>query len=43
MDTGAGVKTNPDFPIPQSMKAWVLGTSCRALCRASRLDGRGAW
>jgi L-iditol 2-dehydrogenase len=25
MDTGAGVKTNPDFPIPQSMKAWVLG------------------
>jgi L-iditol 2-dehydrogenase len=25
MDTGAGVKTNPDFPIPESMKAWVLG------------------
>jgi hypothetical protein len=25
MDAGAGVKTNPEFPIPPSMKAWVLG------------------
>jgi L-iditol 2-dehydrogenase len=25
MDAPAGVKTSKDFPIPQSMKAWVLG------------------
>jgi L-iditol 2-dehydrogenase len=25
MDIGAGVKTDPEFPIPASMKAWVLG------------------
>ena len=21
----AGVKTSPDFPVPDTMKAWVLG------------------
>jgi L-iditol 2-dehydrogenase len=25
MDAGAGVKTSKDFPIPATMKAWVLG------------------
>jgi L-iditol 2-dehydrogenase len=25
MDAPAGVKTSPDFPIPDKMKAWVLG------------------
>jgi L-iditol 2-dehydrogenase len=25
MDNRAGVKTNPDFPIPATMKAWILG------------------
>jgi L-iditol 2-dehydrogenase len=25
MDTATGVKTDPGFPIPSSMKAWVLG------------------
>src|ERR1700733_9694245 len=25
MDAAAGVKTSPDFPIPDKMKAWVLG------------------
>ena len=23
--SGPGVKTSPDFPIPDKMKAWVLG------------------
>jgi L-iditol 2-dehydrogenase len=27
MDAGASVKTSPDFPIPESMKAWVLGNA----------------
>jgi L-iditol 2-dehydrogenase len=22
---GASVKTNPEFPVPESMRAWVLG------------------
>ena len=25
MDARSGVKTSPDFPIPETMKAWVLG------------------
>ncbi|MGC2593852.1 MAG: alcohol dehydrogenase catalytic domain-containing protein, partial [Xanthobacteraceae bacterium] len=25
MYQGPGVKTSPDFPIPETMKAWVLG------------------
>ena len=25
MDAAASVKTSPDFPIPEKMKAWVLG------------------
>jgi L-iditol 2-dehydrogenase len=27
MDAGGAVKTNPDFPIPETMKAWVLGNA----------------
>ena len=27
---GPGVKTNKDFPIPETMKAWVLGNHRRA-------------
>ena len=25
MYSGPGVKTSPDYPIPDTMKAWVLG------------------
>jgi hypothetical protein len=25
MDIAAAVKTSPDFPVPETMKAWVLG------------------
>jgi len=25
MYAGPGVKTSPDFPVPDQMKAWILG------------------